>query len=437
MNEAELIRAEADAILRSRVLGRSKSYVRLFEFLVERSLAGRTPKELEIAVEVFDKGPDFDASQDSMVRVYAYNLRRKLERHYAEQGRDRPYQLRVARGEYRIVLHAIGDSADVPGVAVTSEPVPAPASRRPQPASLPIVATLLACCALLGLVTGWGMGGMDQAETGPVAESSYDEVAASPIWAPLLDDDVPLLIAVGDYYIFGELNGGGELGGGGEIGRLLRRFDVDSAAALHEALRFEPDSVRYVDLDLTYLPRGVAFALADVLRVLHASGKTARIVTMSDLRARDLKSNHVVYIGYISGLRGLEELVFSTSSLMVGMTYDELVDRKSGEVYASQAGIHDTRHHYRDYGLLSAFPGPNGNQFLIVAGVRDPGLMQMGQIVSKPHLVAGIGQDAGLDPTAPALEVLYEVMGLGRANLDAAPVHEGPLNHREIWGGMR
>src|SRR5690606_10592394 len=54
--------------------------------------------------EVFDKPDDFDPTQDSIVRVYAHNLRRKLERYYQKEGRARPYRLGVARGEYRLIL---------------------------------------------------------------------------------------------------------------------------------------------------------------------------------------------------------------------------------------------------------------------------------------------------------------------------------------------
>ena len=45
---------------------------------------------------------------------------------------------------------------------------------------------------------------------------------------------------------------------------------------------YDPELLgKYMDLDLTYLPRGSAFALLDVLRVLYTSSKPVRIVSMS------------------------------------------------------------------------------------------------------------------------------------------------------------
>src|SRR6185295_20345530 len=113
--EAQSLREQAQKIASSGALGRSRSYSRLLEFLVDCAADGRSPKELEIAMEVFGKGADFDPSQDSMVRVYAHNLRQKLEHYYATDGRTEPQQLALARGEYRVSL--------LPGAPAVEPPI--------------------------------------------------------------------------------------------------------------------------------------------------------------------------------------------------------------------------------------------------------------------------------------------------------------------------
>ena len=70
--------AEAARFRASGDLGRSEPLIRLFDFLLERSLVGRVPKEIEIAQEVFGKTADFDVMADASVRVYIHRLRRKL-----------------------------------------------------------------------------------------------------------------------------------------------------------------------------------------------------------------------------------------------------------------------------------------------------------------------------------------------------------------------
>ena len=150
---------------------------------------------------------------------------------------------------------------------------------------------------------------------------------------------------------------------------------------------------------------------------------------MSSLSTAALRENHIVYVGYLSGLGMLKDFVFAKSDLAIGETYDELVELQTGETYISEAGLPSGTRSYRDYGLFSTFPGPNGNQFVIVAGMRDEGLMQTAQAVSEPGMVEdSIDALRGADGAVPsAFELLYEVEGLERTNLDATIVHVAAL----------
>jgi hypothetical protein len=426
--EAELLREKAATIEQSGALGRSRSYARLLEFLVDCGVNGRTPKELEIAMEVFGRGADFDPSQDSMVRVYAHNLRQKLEHFYATSGRNEPRQVQLARGEYRISL-AAGETIAAPTDAAPVAPPPvAPAG----PAATPFARWRLAAAgaALLAVGVALGVGVTLEQEPAPPAAAA---VAQSPIWADMLDDDLPILLVVGDYYIYGELDDQGD------VTRLVRDFSVGSSRELDELMKNDATLMaRYMDLDLTYLPTGSAFALLDVLRVLYTSTKLVRVISMSEMNEADLKSSHVVYIGYISALNKLEDFVFASSSLAVGYTYDELRNVDTGEVYTSEAGMPEVNRNYRDYAFVSTFPGPGGNQIMIVSGTRDAGLMQAAHAVADPRFVQSIEKmrPDSSDARPPSFEMLYEVTGYGRTNLDAMLVHTAELNYQKIWGGI-
>jgi hypothetical protein len=428
--ETGLLREQAAKIVESGALGRSRSYARLLEFLVDCAVAGRTPKELEIAIEVFGRGADFDPSQDSMVRVYAHNLRQKLEHFYATAGRNEPQQLKLARGEYRISL-ATGDGAEGGDAAPAAPPVPLP------PATAPLAATpwtrrrlAAAGAALVALGAALGVAITLQRAPAPPPAAA---VAASPIWADMLDDELPILLVVGDYYIYGELDDHGD------VARLVRDFSVGSSRELDELMKNDTTLMaRYLDLDLTYLPTGSAFALLDVLRVLYTSNKPVHVVSMSEMNEADMKSSHVIYIGYISALDKLEDFVFASSSLSIGYTYDELRNVDTGELYTSEAGLPEVNRNYRDYAFISTFPGPGGNQLMIVSGTRDAGLMQAAHALADPMFVQSIEKmrPDSADERPPSFEMLYEVTGYGRTNLDALLVHTAELNYQEIWGGI-
>jgi hypothetical protein len=424
---AAVLRLEAMRLVEAGAFGRSTSYRRLLEYLVDCAEQGRAPKELEIAIEVFGKSANFDTTTDSMVRVYAHNLRQKLDVHYAKDASAGVARLVLPRGEYRVQLAPAPRGAE-PAAAVPAAALPvAPRARSVPPFAATATATALAAALLaLGVLVGWVFGSL----RGAPLESS---VAASHAWAPLLDDDLPILLVVGDYYIFGERDARGE------VERLVRYFDVNSSKELDDLMLYDANvRGRYLDLDLTYLPTGTAFAMREVLEVLHDVGKPLRVVSMSELSAADLKTGHVVYLGYISALGMLEEFVFSSSGLAVGMSYDELRNLTTGEIYASGAAMAATHRNYRDYAFVSAFPGPSGNHFLVVTGTRDAGLMQAAHVLTDPLFVAEVENRrpwAEAGRAAPAFELLYEVSGYGRTSLDAMLVHSGALSYRRIWGG--
>ena len=266
----------------------------------------------EIAAEVFGKGSDFDPNQDSLVRVYVHNLRQKLDNYYSGEGGSQ--RLVIPKGEYRLTV-----------VSAEEAPVATQPVNRAPPLWVAIVVAAL-CINLIALVV------IGRGDTS--SETIYDEVARSPIWYSFLDDDLPFLIVVGDYYIFGELDQFGN------VERLVRDFSINSAADLDDQFVYEPELMEsYLDLDLTYVPDASASALKDVLRIVYRSDKPVRITPMSELSVADLRNSHIIYIGYISAMDKLTEFVFASSGLQLGETYDELLVTESGEMYTSGAGI--------------------------------------------------------------------------------------------------
>jgi hypothetical protein len=359
-----------------------------------------------------------------MVRVYAHNLRQKLQQFYAEQGRDEQNQITIPKGEYRIALSTT-QATETP-VAAVAPTINAVAGARPSRMPLAFAAVLV-----VGLVAGAALDGLWSADRDPAAEG-YRELAASPLWSAIADDDLAVTMVVGDYYIFGERDRYGN------VTRMVREFEINSSRDLDERFMLDPDSAEsYVDLELTYLPTSAAYALRDLFGVLLAADKQIRVVPSSKLDTTTIRSSHIVYVGYLSGMGMLGDFVFSGSDLMIGETYDELVLRSTGERFISEAGLPVGLGSYRDYGLFATLPGPAGNQLVFVAGMRDEGLMQTAEAVSSAALLsANVEAVTAEDGTVPpAFELLYEVAGLERTNLDAMIVHAAPLTQSRITLG--
>jgi len=88
MLDSEQLAARADRIRASGLLGRSGQLSRLFDYLVECSVQGKSPKEIDIAVEALGRGAEFDVTQDAVVRVYVHKLRRRLAEFYGGPGSE-------------------------------------------------------------------------------------------------------------------------------------------------------------------------------------------------------------------------------------------------------------------------------------------------------------------------------------------------------------
>jgi hypothetical protein len=374
--------AEIARVRESGVLGRSQGLARLFEYLAEQAQAGRAVREADIAVDVF--GREVDLAGDASVRVYVHRLRKKLDEFY----RGRSPRLALPLGEYRLALTE--DAADVRAT---------PPSGRPRRWTW--IAAGLAALLAIGVVAGAWLA----RESVPARELA--RTARAPLWAAV-GRERPVLLVVGDYYIFGDTQGTDQ------PRRMIRAFDINSPADLDVFLMDRPElQGRYVDLDTYYTPVGATLALRQIMplaRWLAGDEDRLRVVTSSQLTPEMLKSADIIYVGYLSALRLLQGPVFERSRFEVGETYDELVDRRTGQVYVSGAGAAHPGRPNQDYSYLAAFEGSAGNRFVVIAGNRDIGVMQAAEIAADPGTKAASG------------ETLYRVEGLGRTNLSATPV---------------
>ena len=411
---AKELLALCQRIMESGVLGRSKNYSALLEYLVQCSLSGKSPKEIEIAVDVFNRGDNFDVAADSSVRVYIHQLRKKLDAYYQSNEKDTVFRIVIPKGQYTILAQQ------------RTLISPVQLSRGGQRSNLRVNNGLLLAVIILLAVNLLYMGITGRGSTIEISQATSEH----PVWNSVLQDDQPILIVMGDYYIFGELNANGN------VARMVREFNVNSSSDLEEMQFTDFDRAEnYLDLDLSYMPEGSAFALARIVPILQEGGKTVNISMMSDLTTADIRENHIVYIGYISGLEKLTDMTFSGSGLSLGRSYDELVNVQTQEYYTSDAGLPEEGQPFRDYGMFSTFPVSTDTQVVLISGMRDAGLMHTAQALSDSEalndLVVAIDNDT--DEAVASFEVLFEVLGIDRMNFDANLVYAELLDTSQIW----
>jgi Malectin domain len=93
---------ELQALLQSGILEKAPNLRHFLEYVAEQYFAGKTEevKEYSIAVQALHRHEQFDPQSDTIVRVTAHTLRKKLEQYYATEGADHPIQIRLPAGKY-------------------------------------------------------------------------------------------------------------------------------------------------------------------------------------------------------------------------------------------------------------------------------------------------------------------------------------------------
>jgi Malectin domain len=102
ISKLEAERAEVDDVLSSGVLGRTSNLARLLTFVCEKHFEGAVGeiKEYSIAVHALGRPESFDPQVDTIVRVTAHALRKRLEDYYRSAGAEHPVHICLPPGHY-------------------------------------------------------------------------------------------------------------------------------------------------------------------------------------------------------------------------------------------------------------------------------------------------------------------------------------------------
>ena len=138
----EAVRAELDCILSSADFAQSERMKAFLRFVVEETLEGRADrlKEYTIATEVFARDESFDPQTNTIVRVEAGRLRRRLERYHLTEGRDNEVRIDLPKGTYVPLFRVARPVAPVkPAVSLDGAEAGGDAAARPTGPSIAVL----------------------------------------------------------------------------------------------------------------------------------------------------------------------------------------------------------------------------------------------------------------------------------------------------------
>lgn len=258
------IRSRLADILASPEFRASQKCQSFLKYVVEEALAGRQEalKERVIGAEVFGRAPGFETAGDSIVRVKATEVRRRLARYYQGQGRP-GVRIELPTGSYVPVFPI------EPGTPTAVPVVPSPraAERR-----------LVSRRALWGAGAGAAVAGAAVAAW----RQRPGGTALDRFWGPLFGTAAPIVVcASGGPAISARTN---------EVMEALRR---PVAARV-----FGNDDFQLSRQAQTSWP--TAQAIADVSRMLGMAGKDFQLRVADQMSFEQVKTHPIVVIGMFS-----------------------------------------------------------------------------------------------------------------------------------------
>src|SRR5208337_2227384 len=95
-------KAELAAVIASGIFAKAPSLALLLDYVCTKYFEGQANqiKEYSIAVEALGRPPSFDPKQDSIVRVEAFRLRKRLKQYYENEGASRHVRIVIPSGQY-------------------------------------------------------------------------------------------------------------------------------------------------------------------------------------------------------------------------------------------------------------------------------------------------------------------------------------------------
>jgi len=359
--KTELVLAELDRVLASTLFRSSRRCQALLRRVTTLSLAGHVDclKERALGVEVFGRTPDYDTSQDPVVRATAAEIRKKLAQYYMEAGHDLETRIELPSGSYHAEFHFAPRKEAAP----PAQNPAAQAPRRRRIAKAVWAAGALAVIAGLVLaVWNWGNSPLDE------------------LWAPVLKAPGPVLVCVGLQAAYNLRSAEDQ----DAVQGLLRRPAGEPAKPIHDSdLVLIRD--RYVALD-------DALCLVRMTSLLGRYGKPYRIRAERSTSFADLRDTPAVLIGAFDNpwtLRTGSPLRFTftkDSEHDIGMVHDSQDPGNSQWKLASYWPDWDVP---VDYAIVTRMSDASTDRpMIIAAGLTQYGTVGAGEFVTNPQYFA-------------------------------------------------
>ncbi len=393
MRDHKKISEALDKLLNSKTFAKSGTNKDLLNYLVNCSLKGETPKEYQIAFDVF--GKKADQEKDFNVRVYIFNLRNKLKEYYKQEGKEDSIRIEIPKGKY-VVEFKFLRAKEVQKKIYSLSP------------ALFIFSILILVLSIFMLVF-----------------RNSPRSPKSALWNGFPDNKYPVLLVLGDHYFFRGPIATGKIG-------TCRDNHINSSEDFDRLLIDHPELIGTIDeSSVTYINNQAPIGLFRVMNMFKGSIQDIDMKYSSQLRWEDTQKHHLIFIGSIKTLRFLKKTIEKT-----GLIYH--LDHTTYEYQTKDTTINFNNHSdgylQYEYAPLIHFQTSDGRKVMFLLCDSDVGNIASVKFLTDPNSIPELEEKMKQIGTQN-FKAIFEVKGQQQTDFEIKLVRIDPIDQpiSEIW----
>jgi hypothetical protein len=398
----EEVRRLLERILRSRQFSNAPKKQKFLQLICEAYLDGRASElsEYSIGFEVFDRNETYDPALDSIVRVGAHDLRKKLELYYKSEGKNDEILLEIPAGSYIPIFTRLKQAPE------PTEPTKAAVSKLLLSGHIGHIVRSektrirLLSLALVLLIIAVSMLALSNRQLRRQIKEGVQpmEIAAvyRPVWEPFLKDESPTLLVLSNPPVYRFWNPADHK----SLSNVSINLTPGEATALEETLGRERFVLRHNPLPRLvlsydeYTGIGEAVGLYRLTTLFKGLGKNAMLKQSRTVSAEDMKNHNVILLGSVwvnewSGKNLIKE-DFSSGPNATIVNYNPLPgeEREYGAKFDEETG-----RLIEDYGLITIKPNiSEKNTIMVLAGTHSEGTEAAAELLTSEDQLGRLNQ---------------------------------------------
>ena len=376
-------REELRRVLESKYFANSPKKTRFLEFVSEQAFLGNGEKlnEYLLGVEVYDRGVDFDAQKDPIVRVQAHEIRRLLNKYYTEDLRGGLIRLDLPSGHYVPVFRR-----STSGEAAADAPAALEVGKGHAPNRLHLAVTLILgglCLALASalILNSWKSGQTAQTR----AQAAHLPDGIEWFWRPFLPPAEAPLITIPNHPLLRAAHDGDSsqtLAEGHEIPKA-------SLPEFRDTIHFrELKRFLFVPSLTDFTSVGETMGVVSLCKMFASVGQGCRVQPSRLANFEEIKGDNAILLGGNQAWSGRVFLNAQGFHFQSGVILNRNPQPGEKEVYKPEFDS-VTNQLTRDYAVVLMMPNErNEKRVLLIYGIYTQGSQAAIEYLTNPERMA-------------------------------------------------